>query len=92
MDAAWHVMFTIPEKLGCIEECRDGVQETKDVTLPVSVVSLFFSWEIISSLLQQYQSAIRAHKAGKEVNFEELPVPPGEIFFLWFIIFIGLML
>lgn len=29
-------------------------------------------------LLQQYQSAIRSHKAGKTVNFDELPVPPGE--------------
>ncbi|XP_075953264.1 coiled-coil and C2 domain-containing protein 1B isoform X3 [Anarhichas minor] len=28
-------------------------------------------------IAKQYQSAIRAHKAGKEVNFEELPVPPG---------------
>uniref|UniRef100_H2TPD7 Coiled-coil and C2 domain-containing protein 1B n=1 Tax=Takifugu rubripes TaxID=31033 RepID=H2TPD7_TAKRU len=26
---------------------------------------------------KQYQSAIRAHKAGKVVNFEELPIPPG---------------
>uniref|UniRef100_H3DBJ8 Coiled-coil and C2 domain-containing protein 1B n=1 Tax=Tetraodon nigroviridis TaxID=99883 RepID=H3DBJ8_TETNG len=26
---------------------------------------------------QQYQSAIRAHKAGKAVNFQELPTPPG---------------
>lgn len=38
-------------------------------------------WKLISPLLQQYQSAIRAHKAGKAVNFEELPVPPGEILF-----------
>lgn len=29
--------------------------------------------------LQQYQSAIRSHKAGKAVDFDELPVPPGEI-------------
>lgn len=28
--------------------------------------------------LQQYQSAIRAYKAGKAVDFEELPIPPGE--------------
>ncbi|XP_071780419.2 coiled-coil and C2 domain-containing protein 1B isoform X1 [Centroberyx gerrardi] len=28
-------------------------------------------------IAKQYQSAIRAHKAGKPVNFEELPVPPG---------------
>ncbi|KAM6920867.1 coiled-coil and C2 domain-containing protein 1B isoform 3-T3 [Lycodopsis pacificus] len=28
-------------------------------------------------IAKQYQSAIRAHKAGKEVNFEDLPVPPG---------------
>uniref|UniRef100_A0A3Q4BV14 Coiled-coil and C2 domain-containing protein 1B n=1 Tax=Mola mola TaxID=94237 RepID=A0A3Q4BV14_MOLML len=28
-------------------------------------------------IAKQYQSAIRAHKAGKLVNFEELPVPPG---------------
>lgn len=28
-------------------------------------------------IAKQYQSAIRAHKAGKSVNFEELPVPPG---------------
>ncbi|KAM9323201.1 coiled-coil and C2 domain-containing protein 1B isoform 2-T3 [Pholidichthys leucotaenia] len=28
-------------------------------------------------IAKQYQSAIRAHKAGKTVNFEELPVPPG---------------
>ncbi|XP_054479145.1 coiled-coil and C2 domain-containing protein 1B isoform X2 [Anoplopoma fimbria] len=28
-------------------------------------------------IAKQYQSAIRAHKAGKAVNFEELPVPPG---------------
>lgn len=35
----------------------------------------------ISPLLQQYQSAIRTHKAGKAVNFDELPVPPGEFVF-----------
>ncbi|CAL8279090.1 unnamed protein product [Lota lota] len=28
-------------------------------------------------IAKQYQSAIRAHKAGKPVNFEELPAPPG---------------
>ncbi|XP_017266457.1 coiled-coil and C2 domain-containing protein 1B isoform X2 [Kryptolebias marmoratus] len=28
-------------------------------------------------IAKQYQSAIRAHKAGRGVNFEELPVPPG---------------
>ncbi|KAM6989571.1 LOW QUALITY PROTEIN: coiled-coil and C2 domain-containing protein 1B [Tautogolabrus adspersus] len=28
-------------------------------------------------IAKQYQSAIRAHKAGKAVDFEELPVPPG---------------
>ncbi|NXG14444.1 C2D1B protein, partial [Grallaria varia] len=26
---------------------------------------------------KQYQDAIRAHKAGRKVNFSELPVPPG---------------
>ncbi|KAG9334095.1 hypothetical protein JZ751_009187, partial [Albula glossodonta] len=26
---------------------------------------------------KQYQSAIRAHKAGRPVNYDELPVPPG---------------
>lgn len=28
-------------------------------------------------IAKQYQTAIRAHKAGKPVNFDELPVPPG---------------
>uniref|UniRef100_A0A3B4A2J0 C2 domain-containing protein n=1 Tax=Periophthalmus magnuspinnatus TaxID=409849 RepID=A0A3B4A2J0_9GOBI len=28
-------------------------------------------------IAKQYQNAIRAHKAGKVVNFDELPVPPG---------------
>ncbi|XP_077371742.1 coiled-coil and C2 domain-containing protein 1B [Festucalex cinctus] len=28
-------------------------------------------------IAKQYQSAIRSHKAGKPVNFDELPVPPG---------------
>uniref|UniRef100_A0A8C5BQG3 DM14 domain-containing protein n=1 Tax=Gadus morhua TaxID=8049 RepID=A0A8C5BQG3_GADMO len=28
-------------------------------------------------IAKQYQSAIRTHKAGKPVNFEELPTPPG---------------
>ncbi|KAM7400192.1 hypothetical protein PAMA_004743 [Pampus argenteus] len=28
-------------------------------------------------IAKQYQSAIRAHKAGKSVDFDELPVPPG---------------
>eukprot|EP00064_Thunnus_orientalis_P016969 superscaffoldBa00003487_g17042 len=28
-------------------------------------------------IAKQYQSAIRAHKAGKAVNFDELPVPPA---------------
>ncbi|KAJ3595526.1 hypothetical protein NHX12_004829 [Muraenolepis orangiensis] len=28
-------------------------------------------------IAKQYQSAIRVHKAGKPVNFEELPTPPG---------------
>ncbi|MED6244286.1 hypothetical protein ATANTOWER_002673 [Ataeniobius toweri] len=28
-------------------------------------------------IAKQYHSAIRAHKAGKPVNFDELPVPPG---------------
>ncbi|NXN07170.1 C2D1B protein, partial [Indicator maculatus] len=28
-------------------------------------------------IAKQYQDAIRAHKAGKKVNFSELPVPPG---------------
>ncbi|XP_008277882.1 coiled-coil and C2 domain-containing protein 1B isoform X1 [Stegastes partitus] len=28
-------------------------------------------------IAKQYQSAIRSHKAGRAVNFDELPVPPG---------------
>ncbi|KAJ8011051.1 hypothetical protein DPEC_G00054170 [Dallia pectoralis] len=28
-------------------------------------------------IAKQYQSAIRTHKAGRPVNYEELPVPPG---------------
>uniref|UniRef100_A0A8C2B212 Coiled-coil and C2 domain-containing protein 1B n=1 Tax=Cyprinus carpio TaxID=7962 RepID=A0A8C2B212_CYPCA len=28
-------------------------------------------------IAKQYQSAIRAHKAGRPVNFDELPAPPG---------------
>ncbi|XP_054611591.1 coiled-coil and C2 domain-containing protein 1B [Dunckerocampus dactyliophorus] len=28
-------------------------------------------------IAKQYQSAIRSHKAGKMINFDELPVPPG---------------
>uniref|UniRef100_A0A673ZWK3 Coiled-coil and C2 domain-containing protein 1B n=1 Tax=Salmo trutta TaxID=8032 RepID=A0A673ZWK3_SALTR len=28
-------------------------------------------------IAKQYQSAIRAHKAGRAVNYDELPVPPG---------------
>ncbi|NXH73923.1 C2D1B protein, partial [Hydrobates tethys] len=28
-------------------------------------------------IAKQYQDAIRAHKAGRKVNFSELPVPPG---------------
>nr|CAB3228095.1 coiled-coil and C2 domain-containing protein 1A-like [Phallusia mammillata] len=28
-------------------------------------------------IVKQYQTAIRSHKAGKPVNFDELPVPPG---------------
>ncbi|NWW72852.1 C2D1B protein, partial [Climacteris rufus] len=28
-------------------------------------------------IAKQYQNAIRAHKAGRKVNFSELPVPPG---------------
>uniref|UniRef100_A0A7N8YI60 Coiled-coil and C2 domain-containing protein 1B n=1 Tax=Mastacembelus armatus TaxID=205130 RepID=A0A7N8YI60_9TELE len=28
-------------------------------------------------IAKQYQSAIRAHKAGRAVDFDELPVPPG---------------
>ncbi|XP_061879235.1 coiled-coil and C2 domain-containing protein 1B isoform X2 [Entelurus aequoreus] len=28
-------------------------------------------------IAKQYQSAIRSHKAGKTVNFDELPAPPG---------------
>lgn len=27
--------------------------------------------------MQQYQDAIKSHKAGKPVAFEELPTPPG---------------
>ena len=28
-------------------------------------------------VLQQYESAIKTFKAGKPVDFEELPTPPG---------------
>ncbi|KAK3534825.1 hypothetical protein QTP86_026432 [Hemibagrus guttatus] len=28
-------------------------------------------------IVKQYQSAVRSHKAGRAVNYEELPVPPG---------------
>ncbi|MBN3298596.1 C2D1B protein, partial [Amia calva] len=28
-------------------------------------------------IAKQYQSAIRTHKAGRPVNFDELPIPPG---------------
>lgn len=43
------------------------------------VSSAVKTFENVLFLLQQYQSAIRAHKAGKAVDFDELPVPPGEI-------------
>lgn len=28
-------------------------------------------------IVKQYQSAIRSHKAGRAVNYDELPIPPG---------------
>ena len=28
-------------------------------------------------IVKQYKDAIRFHKAGKNINFDELPVPPG---------------
>jgi len=28
-------------------------------------------------IVKQYQAAIKSHKAGRAVNFDELPVPPG---------------
>uniref|UniRef100_H2Z493 DM14 domain-containing protein n=1 Tax=Ciona savignyi TaxID=51511 RepID=H2Z493_CIOSA len=28
-------------------------------------------------IVKQYQDAIKSHKAGRKVNFNELPVPPG---------------
>ena len=28
-------------------------------------------------IVKQYKDAIRSHKAGRPVNFDELPVPPG---------------
>uniref|UniRef100_A0A673MZU0 Coiled-coil and C2 domain-containing protein 1B n=1 Tax=Sinocyclocheilus rhinocerous TaxID=307959 RepID=A0A673MZU0_9TELE len=31
-------------------------------------------------IAKQYQAAIRAHKAGRPVNFDELPAPPGWLF------------
>lgn len=40
----------------------------------------FIKWQSLNLfLLQQYQSAIRAHKAGRAVDLDELPVPPGEV-------------
>lgn len=32
---------------------------------------------IYSETMQQYQDAIKNHKAGRPVEFEELPTPPG---------------
>ena len=28
-------------------------------------------------IVKQYQAAIKSHKAGKAVNFDDLPTPPG---------------
>lgn len=50
-----------------------------DMRMNYTSFSSTVSKHLTSSLLQQYQSAIRAHKAGKAVDFDELPVPPGEI-------------
>ena len=33
-------------------------------------------------VLQQYEGAIKSYRAGKPVDFEELPTPPGEILFV----------
>uniref|UniRef100_A0A4W4FRE3 Coiled-coil and C2 domain-containing protein 1B n=1 Tax=Electrophorus electricus TaxID=8005 RepID=A0A4W4FRE3_ELEEL len=33
-------------------------------------------------IAKQYQSAIRAHKAGRAVNYDDLPTPPGEWLFV----------
>ena len=30
-------------------------------------------------VLQQYEGAIKSYRAGKPVDFEELPTPPGKI-------------
>jgi len=58
-------------------------KNTTPLALQQQVVSPFpelhqYSKHTSPLLLQQYQSAIRAHKAGRAVNFEELPVPHGE--------------
>lgn len=37
----------------------------------------FIACVCVCSWLQQYQDAIKAHKAGRPVNLAELPVPPG---------------
>jgi len=33
--------------------------------------------------LQQYEDAIKLYKAGKSVDFDELPCPPGKLTLYW---------
>ena len=46
-----------------------------DTLGPWKWVSLRFC--LLITKKQQYQDAIKSHKAGKPVDYEELPTPPG---------------
>lgn len=47
--------------------------------IPGEKQRVFRSIYFLCLFLQQYQDAIKAHKAGRPVNLSDLPVPPGKL-------------
>lgn len=72
-----HLPVLASPAAGC-SPCSSPVLSLLSVLVGVKATDLCPHYVLLFPPLQQYQDAIRLHRAGRKVDFAELPVPPGE--------------
>ncbi|XP_041127098.1 coiled-coil and C2 domain-containing protein 1B-like isoform X2 [Polyodon spathula] len=66
-----------PQPKDVLEALQQRMEKYKEASAQAKTSGEERKARMHDRIAKQYQDAIRAHKAGRTVNFSELPVPPG---------------
>ncbi|NXJ62093.1 C2D1B protein, partial [Rostratula benghalensis] len=72
-----YCIFSLQQPKTVLEALQQRLEKYKSAAAQAKASGDDRKGRMHERIAKQYQDAIRAHKAGRKVNFSELPVPPG---------------